>query len=371
MNSERKTIRVGLAVGSFSGGGAERVMITLANKFYEWGYSVDFIVGLDEGPYRSQLNSAINKVVLANSNLSRIAKRCSALFIFCRYLKKSNPTVLMSTIREFNVFTSFAVYLFGAETKHVVREADTLDRLFFSPGLKNKLLLKLMRFFYPKAHKIIANCNVTKQDLVARLDLTEKSIHVIYNPLDLDLINQLSQFEKNNLQKKIIACGRLDIKKNFDDLIRAVPIVKKKYPDIKLEILGQGIEKEKLAHLINELMLTDSVTLLGFVDNPFKYFVTADVFVQTSLWEGFGYVLAEAMACGIPVVAYDSKGAMREILANGKYGLLTPVGDLNSLANAIIHQIENPTKKELLKEAVERFNIDTIAKRYLNVLGIE
>ena len=163
----------------------------------------------------------------------------------------------------------------------------------------------------------------------------------------------------------------MDVKKNFPDLIRSIVFVKKKYPEIKLNILGQGPEHENLQKLIDELELSSTINLVGFVDNPYEYYASASVFVQTSLWEGFGYVLAEAMACGTPVVAYDSKGAMREILDNGKYGLLTPVGDLQALANAIIQQIEQPTPACLLAEAVQRFNVDIIANQYLEALGVE
>lgn len=160
-------------------------------------------------------------------------------------------------------------------------------------------------------------------------------------------------------------------KKNFPDLIRSINLVKERYPEVSIDILGQGPEQEKLQKIIDELGLANSVNLVGFVDNPYEYYASANVFVQTSLWEGFGYVLAEAMACGTPVVAYDSKGAMREILDNGKYGLLTPVGDLQALANAIIQQIEQPTPACLLAEAVQRFNVDIIANQYLEALGVE
>lgn len=371
MNLDSKKQKIALAVPSFSGGGAERVMVTLANKFHEWGYPVDLIVGLDKGPYKNQLNPAINKVVLADKNAGRIARRWSAIKILWRYLKKTDAHVLMSTIRDFNVFIATVKFFSSVELTHIAREADTLDRLFFTKSLTNKIILKGMKFLYPKSPKVIANCKVTKSDLTEKLGLGDIAVHVIYNPLDLEGIREFSNMVAIRKKKKIIACGRLDVKKNFPDLIKALPLIQKKYPDITLDILGQGPEKENLQILIDDLGLANAVKLVGFVDNPYEHYAAASVFVQTSLWEGFGYVLAEAMACGTPVIAYDSKGAMREILADGKYGLLTPVGDLQALADAIVQQIENPTPIELLNEAVARFDVDKIAREYLTALGVK
>ncbi|MCG3741550.1 glycosyltransferase [Vibrio cincinnatiensis] len=361
--------KIALAVTSFNGGGAERVMVTLANKYIEWGYEVDFIVGFDEGPYKKILNSNVNKFVLYDKAYGRLKRRIRAFLNLRNYLSNTDSDVLMSTIRNFNVFVTMAHLLSTSKVKLILREADTLDRIFDKYQFKDKVLLCLMRFFYPKALGLVANCKVTKTDLCAKINIKENAIRVIYNPIDLSVVNRNKNIDKVN--KKIVACGRLDKKKNFNDLIRVIPLVKEKYPNLVLEILGEGQERENLETLIESLKLNNSVKLVGFVDNPYAYYSQADVFVQTSLWEGFGYVLAEAMACGTAVVAYDSKGAMREILADGKYGILSPVGDLQALADAIVQQIEKPTSSELLIEAVERFDVDIIARQYLDAMGVK
>lgn len=361
--------KIALACPSFSGGGAERVMVTLANKYIEWGYEVDFIVGFDEGPYKKALNSNVKKFVLYNKSYSRIKRRIRAFLNLRNYLLNSDCDVLMSTIRDFNVFVVTTQLLCGSKVKIILREADTLDRIFENYQLKDKALLALMRFVYPKSLGLVANCKVTKADLSDKVRIKGDAIRVIYNPIDLSAVNKSEDVDGVN--EKIVACGRLNNKKNFTDLIRVIPLVKEKYPNLVLEILGEGQERENLQALIESLNLNNSVKLVGFVDNPYAYYSQADVFVQTSLWEGFGYVLAEAMACGTPVVAYDSKGAMREILADGKYGMLTPVGDLQALADAIVQQIEQPTSLELLNESVQRFDVDTIARQYLDAMGVK
>jgi glycosyltransferase involved in cell wall biosynthesis len=362
--------KIGLAVPSFAGGGAERVMITLANKFHDWGYGLDIIVETDRGPYRNMLNSEINTLVLVSGSDGKIKKLLRSFFLLWKYFRSDNDKVIMSTIKEFNIFFLFVKWLSGSKIPLIVREADTLDRLFVTGGWRNKLLLFFMKKFYPKATFIIANSNITRSDVVEHIGVLPKSVQTIYNPLNLESISgHVSGVEKSK-KYKIVACGRLHMKKNFCDLIAAFPFVLKKYPESQLVILGEGEERERLHAQISQLGLQNSVHLIGFIDNPYEHFASAHVFVQTSLWEGFGYVLVEAMACGTPVVAYDSKGAMREILADGKYGKLVPVGNLPRLAEAIIEQVENPTSPELLAEAVARFDVDKIAKEYLDVLGV-
>lgn len=227
-----------------------------------------------------------------------------------------------------------------------------------------------MKFFYKRSAAIIANSNVTREDILAHIGCGKILVSTIYNPVDIKEINGLISGVSKSTTLRVVSIGRLVYKKNFSDLIRAFPLVLEKYHDAQLDIYGEGDERDRLLSLITSLCMQDNIKLHGFTVNPFKNFATANVFVQTSLWEGFGCVLTEAMACGTPVVAYDSKGAMREILADGKYGKLVPVGNLSLLAAAIIEQFEKPTPPELLAEAVARFDLDKIASEYLEKLRL-
>ncbi|MBE0472459.1 MAG: glycosyltransferase, partial [Methyloprofundus sp.] len=216
--------KIALAVPSFSGGGAERVMVILANKFIEFGYSVDFIVGLDKGPYKKLLSKEVNKIVLAEESQGRVTKRFSAVSVLRRYLRDSDSFVLMSTIREFNVFVGF-VKVFSRSKKHVFfREAASLDDSHFSGSWPKKIKLFLMRYFYKRVDGIIANSNATRDDLKKYLSLDGAKIASIYNPLDK--VQCLSK----KVSIKIVAAGRLVPNKNFPDLIKSLPHVKEKYP---------------------------------------------------------------------------------------------------------------------------------------------
>jgi glycosyltransferase involved in cell wall biosynthesis len=362
-NNVTKIGRIGLLVDSFTEGGAEKVMVTLANLFIEWGYEIDFIVIRDTGLYREQLSPKIRKITLYKGPyvltfISRIKRKLSVYINLFRYFCKEAPDVFMVTMRRDNIIAS---KIFAASRKKfplILREADVIVE-------ENSLEIRQMRRWYKKASYVIANSESTKDDLINKIRLKKDSIIRIYNPMFLPK----NVIRKNSKNIRIIGCGRLVEKKNFGDLIKVFALLYNDYKNAELTIIGDGKERSNLEKLIKSLNLENVIHLPGLVSNPYDYYSDADVFVQTSLYEGFGYVLPEAMACGTPVVAYNSKGAMSEILDNGKYGILITPGDLNALKKAIIYQIETPTPPHLLQQAVKRFDKELIGKEYLKVFN--
>lgn len=357
--------KITLAVTAFYGGGAERVMVTLANKLVALNYPVDLIVAKDDGPYREMLDERVSKIVLLRNEKFFLTKIFLGFLRAYKYFRSNSGAQVMSTIREFNMLIYLAYAFSGSKGRIVLREADTLDRLLNDLSLRNRVFIYLMRKVYHKADHIVANCEITKSDLVEQLGLSPARISVIYNPLSLDKISS-SASHLNDFY--IVACGRLTYKKNFGDLIKVFPLLLERYPELNLLVLGVGEEENTLKEQAFQLGISKHISFVGFVKNPYSYFKGAKVFVQTSLWEGFGYVLAEAMACGTPLVAYDGKGAMREILEDGKYGKLVPIGSLELLAKAIIMQIESPMPSELLLEGAARFDADKITAKYISVI---
>lgn len=356
--------KISFLLGSFSGGGAERVMVTLANKFYALGYKIDFLVLSDTGPYRNDLVNGINKIVLSKNTTSKFWKYASAITSLIKYISKQKPTHVISTLHEMNILN----ILINKKANTIVREANSIEYLFTNQNLKKKLLFKAIKYLYPKASHVVTLSEVMKDDLLRRIPAV-KNISVIHNPLDLE---KFSHMQKQNIPTPtIVACGRLTKGKNFKDLVLVTNELKNKYPNITVNILGEGSERQNLQELIDANNLSENVKLVGFVDNPYEFYTSSSVFVQTSLMEGFPNVMIESMACKIPVVVYDSKGAMREILQDGKYGELVKTGNLESLKQLIINQIENPISQELLAECINRFSLDEIASNYLNILGLQ
>lgn len=123
------------------------------------------------------------------------------------------------------------------------------------------------------------------------------------------------------------------------------------------------MRRKELEKLIKELNLENDVFMPGFVDNPYAYIAKADVFPLSSLNEGFPNVLVEAMACGASIVGTDCPSGPCEILDNGKYGKLVPVGNIEILAKAIEGALENPTDKGILQERAKFFSVENAVKK--------
>lgn len=200
-------------------------------------------------------------------------------------------------------------------------------------------------------------------------------IHRIYNCIDAHEVTRLAAEPVTHpwLAEKdkpvVLSVGRLVGVKDYPTLIRAFGHVRKRM-DCRLIIAGEGRQRGKLETLIGRLGLRGSVDLPGFTPNPFALMKQADVFVLSSVFEGFGNVLTEALAAGLPCVATDCRSGPREILADGKYGRLARVGDPLGLADAIVATLTNPPSAELLREAVQRFTPEAAVAEYLRVLGL-
>jgi glycosyltransferase involved in cell wall biosynthesis len=173
--------------------------------------------------------------------------------------------------------------------------------------------------------------------------------------------------EKN--EPVLVAAGRLELWKGFGDLIDAVAIVRKSR-SVKLLVLGDGPLRADLQRSIDTYNMTDSVDLVGYVENPLKYFRHSDVFVLASHVEGLPNVLVEAMMCGCTPVATDCPTGPREVLQGEKYGYLVPVRDPVLMAAAIQRAIDNPISSALLEEAVEAFEESRVIRRHFELLGL-
>jgi glycosyltransferase involved in cell wall biosynthesis len=167
----------------------------------------------------------------------------------------------------------------------------------------------------------------------------------------------------------VITAGRLAPEKGFPDLIYAIKILLQRI-SVRLVILGDGPLREDLEELIQKNNLAKSIRLLGFHENPLKYFSKAQVFVLSSYVEGLPNVLVEAMACGCTPVSTDCPTGPREVLEDGKYGYIVPVRDPEAMASAIQKALEKPMSPDLIKDAIEPFTEEVVIQKHQSVLGI-
>lgn len=346
-------------------GGAARTMMNIVNhldreKFEPMLVTLDYTFD-----YEQNLAEDVTFIKLETKRLR------SAIKPLAKLIQEEQPHILFSTIPNYNTIATLAKLMSRTRTKIVVREAA-----FLGGSFKEDLKLLGYGFVYKFSKRVIALSEGVKANLVSKYRVKEDKVEVIYNPVDLKYINQAKDeplinehatiFKGN--QKNIITAGRLVKEKDQATLIRAFQLVTQKV-DANLVLLGEGHLENSLKTLVKELGLEDKVHFLGFQKNPYQLFYHADAFALTSLTEGFGHVLVEAMATSTPVVSTRCSPGGEEVLANGEYGKLCDVGDVNGIAQALVAvlQMEAAEKALMIEKGEMRarnFAVEEIVKQY-------
>jgi glycosyltransferase involved in cell wall biosynthesis len=230
----------------------------------------------------------------------------------------------------------------------------------------------MIRRLYPSADSIIAVSQGVKDDLVCRFGLPPAKITVVYDPVDLQRVRDLGSQPVGHpwfasARPIIVSAGRTTAQKDFPTLLRAFALIRRRCA-ARLAVIGDGPEMDRLQGLGRELGIADDTAFLGYQRNPYKYIAKAAVFALPSKFEGFGLVLVEAMALGVPVVSTCCPSGPEEILRGGVDGLLVPVGDHRRLASAIARLLAGPDLRRWFGERgrlrAEDFSADRIAERY-------
>jgi len=167
---------------------------------------------------------------------------------------------------------------------------------------------------------------------------------------------------------RILTVGNLKPVKNHPLLLRAFAALGR--PEARLMLLGQGRNEAALRALADSLGIGDRVIFAGFHPDPAPFYATADLFVLSSDHEGFGNVIVEALSCGLPVVSTDCPSGPAEILENGRFGRLVPVGDAGALTAAIDLALSAPVDKAAQKVRADVFAPEIAARKYLDLLGL-
>jgi len=337
---------VAIFLPTLVGGGAERVMMNLAVGLEKRGHQVDFILAQREGAFSDDLPASVHQVELNQRHL-RFGRSVLSLPALVKYLRKEKPEVLLTGLHA-NIIALWAKKLSKLPTRFVITEHNNLSIAQKTKALWYRLPSSFfIKSNYPDADSIIAVSNGVAQDLCNYANLPNEKIKVIYNPIitsDLKLKSNESLdhpwFQKDQ-PPVILAIGRLTQQKDFPLLLSAFELVREKMP-VRLMILGEGPERETLLSRIKDLNLQDEVILPGFIHNPYPIIKKASVFALSSRWEGLPTVLVEALYCGTPIVSTDCPSGPKEILQNGKFGELVPVGNHIAFADALLKILKNP-----------------------------
>lgn len=349
-----------------NGGGAEKVAKLLANEFNYRGINIDLVLFRKEGPYLVGIESGINLVILKYNSAFK------NLFQLIKYLKKTDSTSIISFMTYVNVVVILASLLSGYSGRLFISERnDIIERHKSNFSIHGYISNILAKILYQIPNQIICISKGVENSLKKFIPL-KISTRVIYNPLTIKIVS--NSVNKNSNQFTILSIGRLSKQKNFSLLLEAFDLVKKQTEArVKLVILGEGEKRDELELIINKLNLNDDVIMPGFVSNPEEHMLKSDLFVLSSSWEGFGNVIVEALACGLPVISTDCRSGPAEILQNGRIGKLVPIGDKFALADSIVEHIENPNKYSTREERIDRskdFSKDIIVDQYQSTIII-
>jgi glycosyltransferase involved in cell wall biosynthesis len=361
MNIEQKSILI--FVFNLSYGGAEWVVANICNELARKNVNVT-LVSVKGGDL---INEVKNNVLVKEFNGNYLK---SILFIF-KNLLIGKYNAIFSTQRVPSVIISAVHMMTLSKSNLIIREAASN----FNNSLKKYRIIKkkIYQFAYRRANHIICNSTGTRNDLINAGIINENNnITVINNPLDISLIQNKSKENINNdidnNKFTVVYVGRLVPKKNVDIIIKAFKTVNNIIKNSQLIIIGDGVLKNELMRLSIENGLKDSIIFLGHLKNPYPIIAKSDVLVLVSKWEGFGMVVVEALALGIPVIASDIESGPREILDRGKYGLLVGTGCEESLSAAILKIKNKKYSSEILQKRAAEFDKHIIIEKYYNVL---
>lgn len=350
-------MRMTLVISSLRRGGAERVMSLLASSWTEQGNDVTLLT-LDHGEVPSYpIHPGIRHRSLglaADSQffLQGLWRNSKRIVVLRRAIRESRPDIVISFIDTINVLTLLATRGLGVPV--IVSERTSPLRRSIGP-----LWGALRRLSYPFADVLVC---LTRGSLTGFQAMTRVRGTVIPNPAVAPKVLRRQHIHLTD--KVLVAMGRLVPEKGFDWLLEAFAQIAGRYPEWSLTIIGDGPLRSKLEEESKALRLDGRVHFTGELADPFPALCAADVFVLSSRFEGFPMALAEAMACGLPVVSFDCPEGPREVIRNGTDGLLVPVGDVAALAAALDRLMSDPEERARFAthapEIIQRFSRERV-----------
>lgn len=350
---------------NLAGGGAERVLLALAAGLAGRSVSVQLLLIRAEGAYLRQVPSQLDCSVLGPARTREV------LPALVRRLRQQRPRWLVTGLTHVNLVGIAARRLALSDTRALITEHNQIGAGGQVPG--GVWARRLMPLLYPLSDEIVAVSRGVGVDVARAARLSAERVRVIYNPIVSGRIAALAAqgachpWVANGGPPLVLGVGRLVPQKDFATLLRAFARVRA-YRSVRLAILGEGPQRDRLMLLAQELGIHKDLLLPGFVTNPFAWLGRASLFVLSSAWEGLPTVLIEALACGTPVIATDCPHGPREILENGAVGPLVPVGDSVKMADAIHRMLDAPIDRSRLLERAAAFHEDRAVETYHQIL---
>lgn len=350
--------KIVFVIPSLSGGGSERVVSVLANKFADIGYNVTVICLLKQ-EHTYYTNEKVNVIFIQSNTKLRLKRNIEKFIKYVNVLRRINPDVVISFTYDCSMITAIATRFI--RTKLIISERNDPNN---DPS--SEILRKLRNILYKFGDGFVFQTTDAKEYYNK---LIRSKSAIIGNPLNENIPSPY----RGKRENRIVCVSRLAPQKNIPLLIKSFSKVKDKLSDYIVEIYGDGPSIDEIKKCIKENKLEDKVILKGYSTNVYRDIYNAEIFVIPSNYEGVSNSMLEAMALGIPVIATDCPiGGARTYIKNYHNGILVSVGDVNEMSMALLNLANNnDLKSNISRESIkvkDILNSDFITKQWIEFI---
>jgi len=333
-------LRLAFYIPNLSVGGAEQVTVDIVNGLAARGHDVELVISHATGELLPKVSDQVTVTALGSTRLpvAGIAAHVPAL---ARYLRRVEPAAVFPQMTHASVTC-----------------------------LAARLVVDVETFVFPTADRVIGVSRGVADSLVEKMDLNPDRVDVLHNPVEIESIRERArqpvdhEWVEDDDVDVVLFVGRLERQKDLETWLKTFARVHEANPDTRGIVVGKGSQREALQSLAAELGIEDAVSIPGYVVNPYRFMHEAGTLLLTSRYEGLPTVIIEALACGCPVVATDCPSGPREILADGEYGRLAVVGDVDGLVDAVAETLADPLPAAVLSGRADDFASDPILDEY-------
>ena len=341
--------------GHLSMGGEERVLLNVLRNLVELNYDVDLLITWnhkENNLFENEIPKKVNYEFLFDSynGKNKLIKEIYRIKAKTTYLKKIEKKIKNE---KYDIVIDYSSNLLKYDNFDI--KIPVFAWIHFSLTFGEKLTLEKIKKYkkqYKKYSKIFAITRVMKEEFINKVGIDEKKVELVYNPIDLKLIEKKAEnvekkYENYLKQDYFLQVSRLTQQKQPEHLVDIYYKLKQAGIKEKLYFIGDGEKKEIIKQKIKEYNLENDIILLGQIENPYPFFKNAKLFVHTAKYEGLPTVLLESLALGTPVVSYDCPTGPRDILGkNSEYGELIPLNDKDEFVEKVYELMNNNKKYE-------------------------
>ena len=345
--------------GHLSMGGEERVLLSVLRNLVELNYDVDLLITWnhkENNLFENEIPKKVNYEFLFDSynGKNKLIKEIYRIKAKTTYLKKIEKKIKNG---KYDIVIDYSSNLLKYDNFDI--KIPVFAWIHFSLTFGEKLTFEKIKKYkkqYKKYSKIFAITRVMKEEFINKVGIDEKKVELVYNPIDLKLIEKKAEnvekkYENYLKQDYFLQVSRLTQQKQPEHLVDIYYKLKQAGIKEKLYFIGDGEKKEIIKQKIKEYNLENDIILLGQIENPYPFFKNAKLFVHTAKYEGLPTVLLESLALGIPVVSYDCPTGPRDILGkNSEYGELISLNDKDMFVEKVLELMNSKEKYEKYKK---------------------